>query len=268
LQEFEEKYHGQFTWQHIEESPGMWFISIVKKGKDNITVRDILDENPKAYEVLRKYNLDAYCKGNLLFSDACKEADVSRKKIISEIEEVKNNERTISRINQWPLDFLTEYIIMNHHNFLTERINVIHNLLRELQNKEGKLNLFIFQLNLAFINVQDALKKHIQEEEEVIFPAIKLLVLEGSIPQNLPLYTLQKTITFLQDEDKEVIAGLKHIRKITKNYTYENNLPGINLLFNELEEFEIELFYHMHIENNILFPKIIFLEDEANIWND
>lgn len=266
--QFEEKFHDQYTWHNVEKGPEIWFISIIKLGKDLATVGDVLCENPKAFTVLRKYNIDACCKGNILFADACKEAGVSVKKVMKEIEAVENNADVNIRVSEWPLDFLIDYIVMNHHRFVKEKATVISGLLRDLQNEEEGINPLVFQINLVFINVHNALKKHVKDEEDIIFPAIKELLRNGLPPQDLPFDTLQETIFKLQKEDREINTGMAHIRKMVKNHVKHDVKGKMGLLYKELEEYEKDLYYHLHLENNILFPKAVFLEEEANIWND
>lgn len=267
-QMLKEQHEGQFKWTYVEKGPENWMAVILKTGREIVTVGDVFAENPKAYSVLRKYDIDPVIKGNILFSDACKNTGKLVGEIFQEIKNAQDPLDPIFRVSEWPLDFLMDYIVINHHKLAIKKTTYILNLLREAQNEEEQVNPLLFKINLIFININQMLKVHIEEQENVLFPAIKYLVKHNLPIRDLPQGTLKQAVSALQEGNRQVTSNLSKFRAL--NCFLENfakSTPKIALLLQAIESFERELYFHLHLENNILFPKALFLEEEALIWD-
>ncbi len=231
---------------------------------DNLTLSQIVRDDFHAAKVLEKYHLDFCCKGNRLFGEACKEKGLSSNEILAEIENQKSAIKNGIKFDQWELDFLVEYIINSHHKYIKENGPGIGAHIEKVAIVHGKNHPETIDIAKLYSIIHKDLKQHLMKEEEILFPYIKYLVKvkTGNAPLETPYFrTIANPIKMIEAEHQSAGDIFEQIRNITNNYAIpEDACNTYRLSYNELNEFELDLHQHVHLENNILFPKAIELE--------
>lgn len=231
------------------------------------TIKEIVTQNYRAASVFEKYALDFCCKGGVTIADACKERNIDPSTVISELQSLNQAADTSTqRFNQWSPDFLVSYIIENHHAYVREAIPSLIAHTRKVSYVHGERHPEIKKVADIFSIVADEMMSHMHKEERILFPYIVALFNSSkdktSIP-HAPFGSVRNPIAMMEQEHESAGSLMHEIRELTKNYiapddactTYCVTLQG-------LEEFEHDLHQHVHLENNILFPKAAKLEQE------
>ncbi|MCL5029793.1 MAG: iron-sulfur cluster repair di-iron protein [Bacteroidetes bacterium] len=233
----------------------------------HLTLSQIVTKDHRAAGVFEKYNLDFCCKGNKSLGEACKEKGLNAEEILSELQSVNivPNENNL-RFNDWELDFLVDYIINNHHQYVKDSIPVVSAHANKVASVHGKNHPETIELNKIFTVVYKDLKQHLMKEEEILFPYIKYLVKvknNNSNPERPYFGTIANPIKLMESEHTSAGDNLFSIRKLTDNYTLPADAcTTYTTYYKELKEFEEDLHKHVYLENSILFPKAIMLEEK------
>ncbi len=230
-----------------------------------LTLSQIVTKDHRAAGVFEKYNLDFCCKGNKSLGEACKERGLNAEEILSELQGGNIASRGDNlRFNDWELDFLVDYIINNHHQYVKDSIPVVSAHANKVASVHGKNHPETIELNKIFTVVYKDLKQHLMKEEEILFPYIKYLVKvknNNSVPERPYFGTIANPINMMESEHTSVGDNLFAIRKLTDNYTLPSDAcTTYTAYYKEMKEFEEDLHKHVYLENSILFPKAIELE--------
>jgi len=232
------------------------------------TLSEIVKSNFKAAAVFEKYNLDFCCKGNKFLSTACQEKGVNENEILSELERIKAYQNSSINYEEWNLDFLIDYIVNTHHSYVRKMIPVISEHINKVASVHGKNHPELIEISRIYSIVYKDLRQHMMKEEEILFPHIKYLVkIKGNGNKSESPYfgTVRNPIRMMEMEHQNAGDELFEIRSLSNNYTLpEDACNTFRVTFQELKEFEEDLHKHVHLENSILFPKSIKLEEELN----
>ena len=219
------------------------------------TVAQMAISHPSALSVFEKYNIDYCCGGHRTLEDACRRKGLDPAAIRKEIFQSASGEYTL-RPDKWSSSLLVDFIIQNHHNFVTEAIPELRFLLDKVCDAHGNDSLELLGIREDFIDLAEELTSHMKKEEFVLFPAIKRL--EGQGDADHPLSgAIQSPISAMEHE--HTIAGdlIKHIRMLSNDYTPPDfACPTYRITFQKLQEFDNDLMRHIHLENNILFERM------------
>jgi regulator of cell morphogenesis and NO signaling len=230
------------------------------------TLAEIVTDNVRSAVVFEEFGLDFCCKGNRGLKNACAEKNIDLQKVVNELENLSHNGKGKENPNDWQLDFLVDYIINNHHQYVRRMIPVITLHADKVASVHGKNHPETLRIADLFLAVREELEMHMMKEERILFPQIKQMVLtqkENSQFFPPPFGTIQNPIRLMEFEHTSAGDALSQIRELSNNYTQpEDACNTFKALFSELKEFEEDLHKHIHLENNILFPKSITLEAE------
>jgi len=228
------------------------------------TLSEIVTENYKYADIFEKNDLDFCCNGNVNFLEACKKNNIDVSVITNELTKISETKKETNNYDNWKLDFLVDYIVNNHHKYVSDSIPKINEHLNKIVEKHSDNHPELLEIKESFSVVYKDLQMHMMKEEKILFPYIKQMVLvqDGSAKKEAPYFgTVQNPIRMMEDEHKNAGDLLKKIKDISKNYTVpENGCNTYKVTLEELKEFEEDLHKHVHLENNILFPKSIKLE--------
>jgi regulator of cell morphogenesis and NO signaling len=222
-----------------------------------LTVAQLAISHPGALAVFTKYNIDYCCGGHRSIEDACRRIGLDPEKIKAEIYQssVEGGSETI-RPENWTSTFLADYILQNHHSYVKKAIPEITAFLDKVCDAHGNDSSELLYIRENFLDLSEELTSHMEKEELVLFPAIKRL--ESQKNENNPLTsTLQAPVNAMEHE--HTIAGdlVKQIRALSNNYTPPDfACPTFRITFKKLQEFDNDLMKHIHLENNILFPRV------------
>ncbi|HSK71997.1 MAG TPA: iron-sulfur cluster repair di-iron protein [Pyrinomonadaceae bacterium] len=232
------------------------------------TVRELAVENPSATRVFEKLRIDYCCGGHLSLEEACRKAGVEVGQVSELLEKTKNEaiETNIAAedFTKMSLAALADYIVRKHHTFTREESERITALLEKVCSVHGKNHEELFEIQKIFGMLRLEIENHLLKEERMLFPYIALM--ESSLAFGMPVppapfgSTSNPVAVMVREHDT---AG-EHLREI-RNLSSDFAAPAdacitYKTLYAALEGFERDLHRHIHLENNILFPKAIEME--------
>ncbi|SKB29876.1 iron-sulfur cluster repair di-iron protein [Daejeonella lutea] len=259
-----------FTWDYLENGPERWKVKIRKiDGQDKVeTIGEMVTKDYRKAQVFKKFGIDFCCGGKKTVEEVCLTKGLDSAKIISELEAVQNQEPAAGhKFDEWPLDFLADYIINTHHDYVKNNVPFI----TELANKVAKVHRQGHPETIEIANIFNEVGKdlslHLMKEENIVFPYVKALVQNTKTGEASPIAAFDSIETptqMMEMEHEQAGEAMAAIRELTADYTLpEGACTSYTLLYKKLQEFENDLFNHVHLENNILFPKAIALEKES-----
>lgn len=233
------------------------------------TVRQIALEMPFTTRVFEEFKIDYCCGGRKSLAEACQNIGVSpeivRQKIADVIE--TNQSQEFEWLKETTLSDLINYIIEKHHTFTRDEIFNLTPLMAKVANRHGENHPELFELEKVFNELCDDLGPHLLKEEQVLFPFVEKLEKAAANSSSVPFScfgTVNNPVRMMMMEHDTAGDLLKKMREITNDYKLpEGACPSYIALFNRLEAFEKDLHQHIHLENNLLFPKAIELEEMA-----
>jgi len=228
-------------------------------------VKDIALSHPAAKRVLEEARVDFCCGGGKSLQEACVHAGVDSEEILKHLRE--NSRRVNPADASWttaPLSDLTAYIKNNHHGYVREAIPRVTMLLEKVKTKHGKHHPELCEIEFSFREVGKEMIMHMQKEEQILFPYIEALDRAASRKGSLepPFFqTVKNPIHAMMKEHDAAGEWVRQIRKASAEYaTPADACTSYKALLQELQQFEIDLHQHIHLENNILFPRAVELE--------
>lgn len=230
------------------------------------TLAEIVTENIRAAIVFEEYGLDFCCKGKRPLVKACSDKNVDVQKVLNELTNLSDNGNGTQNVDDWSLDFLVDYIINNHHQYVRRMIPIISLHADKVASVHGKNHPETLKIADLFLLVREELQMHMMKEERMLFPYIKQLDNAKKYNDQIappPFGTIQNPIRMMEYEHTNAGDALYQIRELSNHYSHpEDACNTFKALYSELKEFEEDLHKHIHLENNILFPKSIELEGE------
>jgi len=229
------------------------------------TVGEMVTIDHRAAAVFEKYSIDFCCNGGKMFDVACGERGVDPGTILQELQELdKAGDLKNFRPDEWGLDVLSDFIVNNHHRYVRRTLPVILTHVDKVLSVHGKNHPELAGIADRVHAVGEELTRHMQKEEMVLFPYIKALVAaeDGHTPANAPPFgTIRNPITMMEAEHRSAGDAFSFIRSVSSDFAIPADAcTTFKVTYVELAEFERDLHQHIHLENNILFPKAIALE--------
>lgn len=230
------------------------------------SVSSLVRDDIRTAEIFSKYQIDFCCKGEVSLTVACESKGLHLDKIIAELNKVTLHAFTEEpKFNAWELDMLIEHILSEHHAYILNKAPTIVALLSKLVNVHGAKHPEIKEIEYEFKQSYESLIAHMQKEERILFPYIIKMIQFRKYKQNSELPNVRSILQPIKTMKAEhQVEGLRFekIREISQNYTVPRDGCATYLAaYSMLEDFETNLHAHVHLENNILFPKAIHLEE-------
>lgn len=260
-----------FVWEYLEQGPETWKVKITKRlsPESEETLGQITAKDLNKARIFKKYGLDFCCGGKKTVKEACAEKGLDVTKIEYELQQVEKTPgfRPLP-YNEWSLDFLADYIVNTHHSYVRKTLPDIKAYAEKVKKVHGKTHPELLSIYRLVEDVNVELSAHMIKEEVVLFPYIKELV--AAKKETKPVHAeqfdkIQNPINRMEMEHEMVGNNLAEIRKLSKNYEIpEDACATYSLLYRMLDEFEEDLHLHVHLENNILFPKALEIEKQLN----
>ena len=238
----------------------------MKELRINKTIGQFVADNFKAAEVFNKYNIDFCCGGKRELVDVCTEKGISYATISKELEDLEDRIGCMATQNfkLWDAAFLSDYIVQNHHNYVSDSIPILLELTVKIARVHGKSHPELIEIAYTFKALADELTSHMKKEEIVLFPFIKQLINAQKSGFDAPISqfnSVQNPIHCMEEEHEEAGVLIHKIKALSNDFTPpEDACTSYKVAFAKLKEFEQDLYQHIHLENNILFPKAIELE--------
>lgn len=228
------------------------------------TVGELVTENIKTAHIFKKYGIDFCCGGGISIQKAADKANINYDDLEKELLSVDNTTNRAANYNSWELDFLTDHIINVHHRYVEETIPLLQQYAARVNKVHGHHYTELEEIQQLFSLVATELGGHLKKEELILFPFIKRLVKaqrDGEAAPQAQFGTVNNPIKMMESEHEEAGEILRKIAVLSNNYTPPAGACNTyRAFYAKLEEFEQDLHQHVHLENNILFPKSLQLE--------
>lgn len=235
----------------------------------NSFVSDIVREDYRTAIVFRKYGIDFCCGGKWALSTVCEMNELNFEDIKNELED---SVRTVQlsnsiRFDDWSIDFLTEYIVNVHHQYLREALPKIKEHLNHFAEDHAEKYPFLKDVLKQFNYLYKDILPHLQQEEEILFPYIRQISHAYNSKEtyaSLLVRTLRKPVEEVMHHEHETVSKtLWRLRELTNDYTPPPDAcVSHGVAFSLLRELDNDLVQHIYLENNILFPKAVTMEKE------
>lgn len=231
-------------------------------------VKDIALSNPTARQVLEDAGLDYCCGGGKSLHQACLQADISAEEILNRLREnTKNNGPEDRNWMAMPLCDVTRHIREKHHQYVREAVPGTQVVLDKVTSKHGKNHVELADIGRLFTEVGREMIMHMQREEQILFPYIDALEQAANAHSSVapPFFqTVRNPIHMMMKEHDAAGELVRQIRSLTSDYKAPADAcTSFKALYEALREFEADLHQHVHLENNVLFPRAVELEASA-----
>lgn len=228
------------------------------------TIRDIVAEDFRAAAVFERHHIDFCCGGDRPIAEACQEKGIDATALVADLEAATQAAAEVPRFKEWDLDVLASYIVSNHHAYVRRAIDTVGAHTRKVATVHGERHPETVKVAELFEAVAADMAQHMVKEERVLFPYIARLAeaaRDGAPRPVAPFGTIQNPIRMMEVEHQSAGDLVASLREVTGGFVPPaDGCTTYKVTYRELEEFETDLHRHVHLENNILFPKAIELE--------
>jgi regulator of cell morphogenesis and NO signaling len=246
----------------------MMFLKTIELNNKS-TASEIVKQDYRMAEVLKKYGIDYCCGGRWPLDQVCQDKQIE---IDDLMEDLKRASRTLQlstnlAFESWSIDFLTDYIVNVHHHYLLITMPGLIDMLHRFSEEHIDKYPYYQKVNEDIAKLEKEIFPHIRQEEEVIFPYLQQIAHAHQSRESfgrLLVATLRKPIEkVMQHEHKFLLNNIYAIRDSTNNYTVPPQAcPSHRVVLSKLKELDNDLVQHIYLENEILFPRIIAMEKQ------
>jgi len=223
-----------------------------------IKIGEIVTKDFRAAEIFKNAGIDFCCGGNQSLEQACSEKELNISALEKQLKNLENSSVDNSHnFNEWELDFLCDYIVNTHHKTVLRLLPQLNAYTQKIAEVHGSHHPELIEIAEIFAELSQELLQHLKKEEDVLFPAIKDFMKTKSTKSKEVIIS---EITRMQGEHEFAGGAMDKINVISNNYALpEGACNTYQVTFNLLEEFEDDLHVHVHLENNIVYPKSLKL---------
>lgn len=229
------------------------------------TVGDIVAADFRTASVFEQFGIDFCCGGRRTLAEACRTAGVDSDALVRALDVLPPAGDHDEDVSQWPAGRLIDYIVSTHHAYLRSALPSIAGDLATILEAEGTRRPELSRAAAYFDQMRRDLEQHLLKEEQVLFPYVRDLATWDATTAHpgSPFGTVENPIRMMEREHRDATDALRTIRELTGGFmapsdggaTYASCMA-------ELARFERDLHRHVHLENNVLFPKAVELETE------
>lgn len=240
----------------------------------NTRLAAIVTNLPHSVRVFEKYQLDFCCQGKQTLSQACETRGLSIDIVVNELAEVSNlSNQTLPVVNtaEMTLGELMDIIIARHHAYVRESLGPIQSHVQKIAKVHGDNHPELREMAACFADVVAEMGPHMMAEENVLFPFIREM--EHAVSSGLDLLppvfgTVRNPVAMMEAQHESAGGLMTRIRFLSLNYSVpDDGCATYRVAMQELKKFELDLHQHVHLENNILFPKAVAMEKQLQSTN-
>ncbi len=229
------------------------------------TIGELVAKNYRLAGVFKKFDIDFCCGGKKTLAEVCAEKGIEWDTLVAEVEKAAAaKEDHEHNYEQWEVDFLADYIVNVHHRYVRENIPPMREYTAKVARVHGDVHPEVVEIARLFEEVASELEQHMMKEEHILFPYLKQLAAAertGETAPHPPFGTVENPIRLMEQEHEHAGNLMKQIRQLSNNFVPpEDACNTYRVSFAKLNEFEEDLHHHIHLENNILFPRAIEIE--------
>jgi len=231
------------------------------------TVGELALENPAATRVFEEFGIDFCCGGGQTLEHACQAAHVSARQVEERLEAASHAASPPVAARDWQAGSLSEllaHIQSTHHVYTRAEIARLAPLFDKVCSVHGANHPELPALRDVFSGLAGELTAHLMKEEIVLFPSILRMEEAAVAGQPMPpshCGSVRNPVAVMMAEHDGAGGALRTMRRIAGGYTVPPDAcVSFRTLYQALADFEADLHQHIHLENNILFPRAIELE--------
>ena len=223
------------------------------------TIGQIVTDDIRTANIFKKHGLDFCCGGGKTIQSACVENEVNLTELLHDIDAVLLQSDSVEDYQSMKLDVLIDHIYNNHHKYIYEHGPVTAEFINKVAYVHGERHPETIEIAKLYNELLAELQQHMMKEEQILFPAIKRMLNEsGSISS-----FVNSPISMMQMEHENAGNILKKMNALSGGYELpEDACNTYRAAYANLKEMENDIHLHIHLENNILFPKAIALEEQ------
>lgn len=231
-------------------------------------VGEVVARDFRTAPVFKRHRIDFCCGGGITIEAACSKAKTDPGILESELNEAMRsaNRSAVQEISEYPLDELISHIELTHHRYVERRSSEIKGFLDKVVRVHGDKKPELAQIQLLFEEGVGQLAQHMKKEELILFPAIRRMIAAeraGTAYEMAPFGSIENPIHMMEHEHEVEGDRFDSLAQLTDNYTPPDwACNTFKVTYALLQEFEQDLHVHIHLENNVLFPKAIALEKQ------
>ena len=229
------------------------------------TIGEIVAEDYRTAAVFESYGIDFCCNGNRSVTVACEAKNIKKDELLDKLNQSINQVHTgESDFKLWPIDLLADYIEKKHHRYVVEKMPLLKQYLNKISEEHGKNHPELLEIEALFNASAGELAMHMKKEELMLFPFVRKMMTAPSeeIKAHPPHFgTVNNPIQAMMQEHDTEGKRFRQISELSNQYTTPAYACNTFIVaFSLLKEFEDDLHLHIHLENNLLFPKAVALE--------
>jgi regulator of cell morphogenesis and NO signaling len=249
--------------RHMANTPAL-LSSDVRGGPMQITgqsmIGELVAEDFRAAGVFQEYGIDFCCGGKRSVTEACRERGVDPGAVVATLTSAcAQPDSSAPRFSEWEPETLIGFIVGNHHGYVRRALPLLTAHTKKLAAVHGSRHPELHEVAQLTQTVADEMTSHMAKEERILFPYIALLaeaVRDGQPAPPTPFGNVDHPIRMMEEEHESAGAAMARIRELTGGYAVpQDGCTTYRVCLQELDAFERDLHAHVHLENNLLFPK-------------
>lgn len=230
------------------------------------TVKDLAIRRPGATRVFESLGIDYCCGGAHSLEEACRAANVEIRNVVEELEKaIPDDEAFVCDWEKEPVSVLASFIVETHHAFTRQELDRIENLFVKVCHAHQQNHAELVTLQSMFKELEQDLITHMLKEEQILFPYVRRLeeAAGGKSELETPFFgTVSNPVRMMMNEHDTAGDILREMRELSNNYTAPaDGCISYQTLYQAMRLLEEDLHQHIHLENNILFPRAIEIEE-------
>lgn len=231
------------------------------------SVGSIVNDNFASARIFKEFGIDFCCGGGVSLEEACRLAGADVDRVVAALDANSAAQLNAIPFDSWPTDLLIDYVLKIHHRGIRAKGPRLLADIERVAEVHGAAHPELHQLVKLFADSLDDLENHLQKEEQVLFPYCYRLfeaVNSGEVLEQMHCGTVANPIRVMLREHNDEGTRYKYIRNLMNGFAAPDDAcPSYRLMLTDLEAFMDGLFEHIHIENNILFPRFVALEQAS-----
>ena len=234
------------------------------------SVGEVVANDYRTAAIFEKYGIDFCCKGHRSIDEACERKSIMTEEVMRDLKKHFSSENTdCPDYKSWPSAQLVDYIVEKHHRYVEETTPLLSRYLDKLCKVHGARHPELFEVHRLFTESAADLAQHMKKEELVLFPWIKGMVSASDdnvkkIRSSEPM--VHQPVSILMHEHEAEGDRFQTIETLTNQYQVPaDGCSTYKVAYQMLQEFQNDLHLHIHLENNILFPKAIEIEGKLEM---
>lgn len=224
-------------------------------------VSEVVTSNIRSADVFTRYGIDFCCGGGVSLEKACEKKNIDLNSVLSDLQQLEQHVLPAHDYRKWSPAFLADYIVNTHHAYVREALPVLREYMLKVARVHADGFPAILEIRDLFVQLDDELTSHMEKEELILFPYIRSMVSLGQAMQRPAFGRVKHPIQVMRNEHDAAGENMHRIAALSGGYNPpEWACNTFRALFAKLHEFEEDLHMHVHLENNLLFPKAEAME--------